>query len=155
MPETSGTTADKEKGLSAKHPGLWRFFKYVISSGTSFVIDNALFSLLFALLVGRAAGFHEIIANLCARAVSSFYNFNINRFVVFKTGGSYGHSLARYYMLCIPQALVSTGLVTLINRLFSNEKTLYATIIKICVDTILFFISYFIQKKWVFSEKKK
>jgi hypothetical protein len=50
--------------------------------------------------------------------------------------------------------LVSAGLVTLINELLSNSAPIIATIVKFVVDTCLFFISYQIQREWVFSQKK-
>ena len=50
--------------------------------------------------------------------------------------------------------LVSAGLVTLINRLLGNTAPFIATLIKLVVDTGLFFISYTIQREWVFSAKK-
>ena len=53
-----------------------------------------------------------------------------------------------------PQMLVSAGLVTLINQLFANSVPIIATLIKFVVDTVLFFISYGIQREWVFSQKK-
>ena len=68
--------------------------------------------------------------------------------------GSYRRALVRYYCLCIPQMLVSAGLVTLINHLFANTVPIIATLIKFVVDTGLFLISYGIQREWVFSQKK-
>ena len=59
----------------------------------------------------------------------------------------------RYYCLCVPQMLVSAALVTLINHLLSNSIPILATLIKFVIDTCLFFISYHIQREWVFSQK--
>lgn len=61
-------------------------------------------------------------------------------------------SLARYYILAVPQMLVSALLVSLIGMAFKAAPAL-STLIKIIVDTVLFFISYRIQQGWVFSEK--
>lgn len=49
--------------------------------------------------------------------------------------------------------LISGLLVTLINHLFANTAPIIATLIKFAVDTCLFFISYGIQREWVFSSK--
>jgi len=46
------------------------------------------------------------------------------------------------------------GLVTLINGLFANTLPIVATVIKFMVDTCLFFISYGIQREWVFAQDK-
>ena len=74
--------------------------------------------------------------------------------MVFNNKGSYRRALLRYYCLCIPQMLVSAGLVTLINHLLGNTAPFIATLIKLVVDTVLFFISYTIQREWVFAAKK-
>ena len=50
--------------------------------------------------------------------------------------------------------LVSAGLVTLINHLLGNTAPFIATLIKMVVDTVLFFVSYTIQREWVFAAKK-
>ncbi len=73
---------------------------------------------------------------------------------MFDNKKGYKRALLRYYCLCIPQMLVSAGLVTLINGLLSNSAPFIATLIKFAVDIILFFISYQIQREWVFSQKK-
>ena len=74
--------------------------------------------------------------------------------MVFDNKKSYKRALGRYYCLCIPQMLVSAGLVTLINGLLANSVPIIATLIKFAVDICLFFISYQIQREWVFSQKK-
>ena len=95
----------------------------------------------------------EPVCNLTARALSSFYNFNMNR-LVFRSRGSYGREVLKYYCLCIPQALVSTALITLLVNLLQVENTGGATVVKLFVDAALFVISFFIQKYWVFRNKK-
>ena len=61
--------------------------------------------------------------------------------------------MLRYYCLCIPQALASTGLVTLFISLFRTGSSFWSTGIKVIVDGALFVASYFIQKLWVFAKK--
>ena len=106
----------------------------------------------FAAAAGKYA---ELLATAVARAISSFFNFNANNSVVFENkNGGYKRAMFRYYCLCIPQMLVSAGLVTLINGLFANSLPIVATLIKFAVDMVLFFLSYYIQREWVFSQKK-
>ncbi len=136
----------------------WRIFKimfkFLLSSFGSTILDLALFYLVMRLFGARLGAYAELTATCIARACSSFANFNANNAMVFANKGGYLRALARYYCLCIPQALVSAGLVTLANRLFSNSLPIVATAIKLAVDTCLFFISYHIQREWVFSQKK-
>lgn len=133
----------------------WRIFKvmfkFMISSLSSLLVDMGLFYLVMRFFASRLGPYVELVATAVARVCSSFFNFNANNSVVFNNRGSYRRALLRYYCLCIPQLLVSAGLVTLINHLLGNTAPLIATLIKMVVDTMLFFISYIIQREWVFS----
>ena len=137
----------------------WRIFKvmfkFLLSSFGSTLIDLLVFYLVFRFFGGWAGRYAELLSTVVARVCSSFANFNANNTVVFGNKGSYKRAMLRYYCLCIPQMLISAGLVTLINHLFSNTVPIIATIIKFVVDTCLFFISYNIQREWVFSQKEK
>lgn len=136
----------------------WRIFKvmfkFLVSSLSSLLVDMGLFYLVMRLFASRLGPCAELVATAVARACSSFFNFNANHKVVFNNKGSYRRALLRYYCLCIPQMLVSAGLVTLINHLLGNSAPIIATLIKLVVDTALFFISYTIQREWVFASKK-
>lgn len=128
--------------------------KFVASSFGTTVLDFGLFALVFHLLKERTPGYAEIIATVIARICSSMANFYANHKLVFKSGASMKTAMFRYYCLAVPQMLASAGLVTLINHLFANSSTVLTTGIKGLVDVTLFFISYFIQKKWVFSQRE-
>ena len=136
----------------------WRIFKvmfkFLLSSLGSTVIDLLIFYLVFRIFKDQLGNWASLVSTAVARACSSFANFNANNRMVFDNHGSYRRALVRYYCLCIPQMLVSAGLVTLINQLFANSVPIIATLIKFVVDTGLFFISYGIQREWVFSQKK-
>ena len=132
-----------------------QLIKYALSSGASWVIDNGLF-LLFKTLLGAWAGaYADLLCTVLARAISSFFNFNANNKLVFAHKGAYGKALLRYYCLAVPVMLCSAGLVTLLDRLFGVTAPTVSTLIKICVDLVLFLASYTIQKKWVFAGKKE
>ncbi|MGI5977187.1 MAG: GtrA family protein [Candidatus Limivicinus sp.] len=137
----------------------WRIFKvmfkFLLSSAGSTLIDLGLFYLIMRFFGKLAGNYAELLATVVARIFSSFVNFNTNNSMVFNNKSGYRRALVRYYCLCIPQMLVSAGLVTLINNLFSNTVPIIATLIKFAVDIVLFFISYHIQREWVFSQKKK
>ena len=125
---------------------------YALSSFSSFLLDVALFRLLQLALNGVLGAYAVPVSNLTARALSSFFNFNMNR-LVFRSRGAYGTDLLRYYCLCIPQALASTGLITLAVSLLHTGNTGWSTVIKIIIDSVLFVASFFIQKYWVFAKK--
>ena len=155
------TVYDKEE-YSSHYNALkdsWRIFKvmfkYLISAGASFLIDYGIFTLVNTVF-GARLGVHSIlIATVIARVFSSFVNFNANNTMVFGNKGNYRRAILRYYAVCIPQTLISAGLVTwLVRLIFGGTATLGATLVKFVVDTILFFINYNIQREWVFSNKK-
>ena len=136
----------------------WRIFKvmfkFLLSSLGSTLIDLLIFYLVFRIFKTQLGSWASLVSTVAARACSSFANFNANNRMVFDNRGSYRRALVRYYCLCVPQMLVSAGLVTLINHLFANTVPIIATLIKFVVDTCLFFVSYGIQREWVFSQKK-
>lgn len=136
----------------------WRIFKvmfkFLVSSLGSTIIDLSVFYLVMRFFGVAAGNYAELLATVVGRVFSSFANFNANNSVVFDNKAGYKRALVRYYCLCIPQMLVSAGLVTLINGLFANTVPIIATVIKFVVDICLFFISYQIQREWVFSQKK-
>lgn len=129
------------------------FIKYIFSAGFSFLLDLGLFNLfvkLFKNLIGDLAIF---IATICARIISSFFNYLLNKNAVFKSEkkGTDLSSLSKYYILVVVQMCVSSLLVFIIFKITNLNET----IIKIPVDILLFVINYFVQKKWIFPNKKE
>lgn len=135
----------------------WRIFKimlkYLLSSAGSTIVDLLVFYLAMKFLGGYMGTYAALGSTVIGRICSSLVNFNANNAIVFGNKGHYKRALLRYYCLAIPQMLVSAGIVTLLNSLFHNSAAFIATLIKICVDTALFFLAYYIQREWVFSQK--
>lgn len=128
--------------------------KFVINSLLSFLIDIALFTLL-EFIIGEHMGRWAMLATATvgARAVSSLYNYFMNRRGVFEADAPVKSSLPKYYMLCICQMLVSLGLVYLFSGILKTGKML-TSLLKALIDTTLFLLSFQIQRCWVFAEKK-
>ena len=131
----------------------WQLIKYSLASLSSFALDSGLFYLFKRFVFGGLGAWADIACTVAARALSSFYNFNVNNRLVFGHRGDYGKALGRYYLLAVPLMLASAGLVTLTDRLLGVTAPGFSTAVKICVDTVLFLASYLIQKKWVFKKK--
>lgn len=127
------------------------FFQFALSGLLSFVVDISIFDLLTkTVLASLDVSVAVFGGSLFARAVSSLLNYWLNRNAVFKDKKSAGKSFVRYYCLCIIQILCSWILVVLVFRQLSWDTTLIKTIVDIC----LFFISYQIQRLWIFGEEK-
>ena len=129
-------------------------FRYLVSSVLSFLLDNGLYRLLFAMLFGSmAAEAASAAGQAIARVLSSLFNFTMNDRFVFRNKTEHGKAFLKYYCLCIPQTLVSMVCLTALVRALEISSPGFATFVKILVETALFFISYFIQKLWVFKKK--
>ena len=126
------------------------FFRFILSGLSSCIIDLVLFSILFNVLNGRIKESLVIcVPTIGARIISSLYNYLINRGIVFNENKE-KNTIVKYYVLCIVQVVASYLLVDII---FNNLKIVYPTIIKFIVDAFLFFVSFQVQKKWVFKRK--
>ena len=138
---------------------LWQKYgqlaKYGLASLSSFALDTGLFYLFKRFVFGGLGAWADIACTVAARAISSFYNFNVNNRLVFGHRGEYGRALGRYYLLAVPMMLASAGLVTLLDRSLGVTAPGLSTAVKIVVDTALFLASYLIQKKWVFRKSKE
>jgi len=128
---------------------------YTLSALSSVVVDLGLFYLLRLILGGVLGAFAESVCTVGARAVSSFYNFNVNNRMVFQNKGAYGKAMLRYYCLALPQLAASALLLTLFVRLLGVTTAQGSTAVKLVVDSCLFVASFFIQKFWVFAQKNK
>ena len=133
----------------------WQLIKYSLASLSSFALDTGLFYLFKRFVFGGLGAWADLACTVAARAISSFYNFNVNNRLVFGHKGEYGKALGRYYLLAVPLMLASAGLVSLLDRSLGVTAPGLSTAIKVCVDTVLFLASYLIQKKWVFKKKEE
>lgn len=129
--------------------------KYLLSSVASAVIDVGIFGLLMHFEVFRFIGFIPMTwsAGFVARAVSSLTNYFLNTRVVFS--GKLGKkTLIRYYILAVIQISVSCGIVNFLKIGLGVSSAVLLSLIKFIVDTLLFFVSFRVQHKWVFKNDK-
>ena len=138
---------------------LWNKFsslRYVLSSSAAFVVDNALYYLLLHFAFPGLSATNTVaastISQIIARAFSSFFNFNCNYYLVFKSKEKYSGAALRYYCLCIPQALISVLLLDVLIVEMNIESDLVRTVCKIAIEAVIFAVSYLIQNKWVFNK---
>ena len=137
---------------------LAHFFRYTISSLLSALVDTGVFSLLSWLLQGVLTGtLLTAVPTVAARVVSSLFNFFLNKKLVFHSNASTGKALLRYYALAIPQLALQFGLTEGAYRLLhiADSQTGLRTLIYVAVMTVLFILSFVIQQRWVFRNKKE
>ena len=130
------------------------FFKFASNSLISTLLDLGLFTLLdkwllgalFPVLAGGRSYYQVLAATAIARACSAMFNYKVNNQFVFRASKSRG-SLFRYTVLVMAVMLASATLVNALSLWLGMGRTL----VKIIVDTMLFFINYRVQKSWVFK----
>ena len=131
------------------------FGKFLFSSLSSSVLDLVLFGL-FCKTLQAASGFlgelpYIVGATVMARIVSAVYNFLLNYKVVFKSSAGIAMTAVKYCALAVCQMLCSAFLVNELFHLIGG----YEVAVKIPVDVLLFFLSFVIQREFVYRKKEK
>ena len=121
---------------------------FFASSGISTFIDVGLYWLLYSLMTEARLSTRIFAATVIARILSSSVNFLLNRQVVFMCRSKLGANFARYYILAAIQMMVSYFLVFSLASLLGG----HSVPIKLLVDMLLFFVSFYIQRTWVFND---
>ncbi|MCM1304085.1 MAG: bifunctional glycosyltransferase family 2/GtrA family protein [Lachnospiraceae bacterium] len=125
--------------------------RYSCASLLSMLADLSVFTLLTAALPERFPVAANIFIGTCtARILSSLMNYFLNRNRVFRSSESIGRTMPRYCLLCVSQMLVSWFCVLQIH----NLTGIHSSVVKALVDTALFFGSYYIQRRWVFKQRR-
>ena len=144
------------------------FFRFILSSISSWVVDIGIYYLTGlaldvwfpALSAGSFTAFlfqvswRVCICTLTSRIISSIFNYILNRKTVFKSEDKAGRTARRYYTLALCQLIASMLLVDLFAVKILNVTGFLQTLVKCVVDLLLFLLSYTIQRKWVFKNKK-
>ena len=136
---------------------LAHFFRYTLSSFVSAVVDTGAYSLLSWALRGMLKGLAlTATAGIIARVISSLLNFFMNQKLVFKTNVDTKKAMLRYYMLALPQMAAQVLLTQGVYQLFriSDSANGLRTVLYAVVMTVLYFLSYMIQQRWVFAPQK-
>ena len=125
------------------------FFKFIISSLSSSIVDLLFFTIFLAVLQGRSFGAvsHIMLATVLARILSAVYNFIINYKVVFKSRKNAGGAVIKYACLAVFIMFASGFIVEWIYGLTALPEVL----IKVPVDVLLFLVSFWVQREFVYK----
>lgn len=128
------------------------FGKFLFSSLSSSVVDLVLFSVFCYLLKGSWQGpaTYITVSTVFARVLSAVYNYSLNYKVVFQSQSSVGATGVKYFLLAAVQMSLSAFLVGRLYPLFGGAEVA----VKMPVDILLFFLSFFIQREFVYADKK-
>ena len=126
------------------------FIKTSISSIVSAIVDLSMFYILSNIFERKY--FFIVLSTVIARIISGTVNFIINRNYAFKSTGRVRVELVSYTILFIIKMILSSLIVAYLSTKFMNVNE---TVIKIIVDTLLFFGSFYIQDKYIFNENRR
>ena len=125
----------------------WRIYKmiflFVGSSLIAYLIDFVLVLLFSAIFRGHAKGL--LISVVLARVISSLVNYFLNRKLVFENKSR--SSIFRYYVLAVILLAVNYFVLKALN------SVLPLAVGKILVELILYPVSFWAQRKYVFTEE--
>ena len=113
------------------------FFKYLLSSVLSYVVDYSVFSLLYYRVLEQA-----VPSQVAARLISAVFNFTLNKLYVFKGSGK-KYNLLSYTLLAAAVLTVSSAALYIL----VDWLGLPAYSVKLLVDVLLYIVNYFVQKK--------
>lgn len=125
-------------------------FKFALSSAASFLVDYGIYALFILILAAVPTALRVLLANAIARTASSIFNFSVNKQLVFQNKDSIGKTGISYASLVIVMFALDTLLITL----FYQVIGLNLLLVKILVGSLLFVLSWFVQKKVIFKERK-
>ena len=127
------------------------FAKYIFSALSSCLIDILLFGYFCRLFdqidLFRHGELYVSVSTIAARVISATYNYLMNYRVVFRSDASRVRSLSKYALLAVMQMCLSALFVTIFHSIFGGNEML----VKLPVDTLLFFVSYIVQREIVYK----
>ncbi|MBD5470231.1 MAG: glycosyltransferase [Lachnospiraceae bacterium] len=123
--------------------------KYLLSSISAFVVDIIMYSIFLALFKELYPQTYVIISTYLAKIISCTYTYMVNKKIVFENHSRKMSIAIKFAILCIIQSTLSGFLTNgIVMWLGWNE-----VLSKIIVDTVLFFVSFKVQDRWVFAKK--
>lgn len=124
-----------------------QFFKFLMSSFSSFLLDYALFGVGIFIL-GKAAG-AVLAANVLARCISAVYNYYINTKIVFGVGKKWSTAV-EYLILAVGILCLNNVFLQMAVHVMHNPYTA-----KMLTEALLFSVSFLVQKFLMFPGKKR
>ena len=120
-------------------------FKYSLASILSVVVDN------FTFIVMKSICSNIWMMIFISRAVAAILNFCINKKLVFKKNGSARSQILRYIMLLLASGTLSAMILSIADAMLDIN----IIFLKLMIETLLYFLNFYVQKNFVFKTKKK
>ena len=123
--------------------------KFSVSSLISFFLDYGLYSMFLGLTSAFSKSISLFVSNVMARVVSGCFNYQVNRNIVFQEQADFGRTSVQYVLLAAGILSGNTLLLEAFVHLGMNQY-----IGKLCAEMIFFFISWFVQRTFIFRQQR-
>ncbi len=124
------------------------YIKYGLTSFCAAIVDIIIFTFFVNTFNTMNNNLTIIIGTVLARTVSGFLNFNLTKYLVFKTHEKGENMLSKFYLHTFCNMTASAILVMLLHNLF---PMIHESYFKLVVDTLIYLVGYKIQKKYIFK----
>lgn len=119
-------------------------FRFFISSLSTALIDFIVF------IICSSSGMSIFLSTFSARIIAGNYNFIVNKKIVFRSKSNSTLSFIKYWVLVALLGSISyLGIQTLVNYAHLN-----LLISKALIETLLFFLSFAVQRDFIFYSKE-
>ena len=118
-----------------------------VSSFSSFLLDYIIFLTLVQAFNSIGAVWGVIVSNVLARVVSAVFNYNLNRFIVFRSHESSRQTGLAYAALALGILIGNSAILSLLTDVLG----LLPALAKILTKLTLFISSYAVQKYLIFN----
>ena len=125
-----------------------QFVKVSIISSTGQLIDILLFTILTSIL--KDTYFFNFMSNVISVLLSTIYCYTFNRIWGYRSNGKKRKEAPAFLTLVLLKVVVSSFTVAQLHYLIPAINII---IIKILIDFLLYFISYWIQSKYIFKKQ--
>lgn len=124
--------------------------KFSASSLVSFFLDYGIYSLLLWITGGFSKSISLFLSNVTARILSGYFNYQVNRNLVFQEKTNSGRTAVQYVLLAAGILAGNTLLLEVLVHFGMNQY-----IGKLCTELIFFFISWFVQRTFIFRRQRR
>ena len=120
------------------------FKRYFLISAVSLLLDLSFFVIFYS------SGLSVFQAAIFARLISSVFNFTFNKYYVFHSSSSslLPFQIITYFFLAFSTSLISASLINALGLV----SVFFASSGKFLIDSFLFVLNYFLQKKIIFKK---
>ena len=130
---------------------LLQILKFSLSSFLAWLAEFLLYDLLILIWVDDAA---VRALYYIARLIICIPNFIINRQMVFSKNEKVTNAVIKFFVLQLALMIASAEATHFLSEVVDIGEVLTPIVVRVPVDFAFFVVSYFLQKFWIFKDKK-